>query len=140
MEVECPNCKVKVTVKIMTKIKTKKTPQPNVHTLARALTLPPENQEEAPYEIRDSVGLLISAYKMQLGFNPADRKWDEVNYARSKPPAISLLQFFDNDYKRAKDCLVEISEFFKSKGLAWSINAVLKHAPEWRKQNVATKN
>lgn len=137
MEIECPSCEKPIVLVLKVKIKRERPKELDIHLLKNPVYLPPVNEGEMAYEIKDTIGLLIACYKAQQGFHPADRKWDQANYARFKTVAKSLLDFFDNSYLKAKEALVEISEEFKKEGLAWTLETVLRYAPNWRKQNVA---
>lgn len=135
MEIVCPSCEAPIEVRMELKIKRERPRELNRYLLKNPVYLPPLNATDPAYVIKDTLGLIIACYKAQSGFNPADRKWDQANYARFKLVAKTFLAFFDNSYPEAKEALIDISEEFKKKGLAWTLETVLKYAPTWRKQN-----
>lgn len=76
---------------------------------------------------------VVLTYKIVSGYDKEDKLWDKINFARCTKTAKSLIEFVGGDWHMAADCIQDIYEKLNSKGFTVTIETVLKHAAEWKK-------
>jgi len=91
---------------------------------------PLKNVEE--YQTKSLEQKIVVAYKMLKGFNQDDREWDKLNFGRYMKSAKQLSTYFKGDWDTLKKCLISKSEDFNNAHLSWTLETVVKHAPDWK--------
>ncbi len=90
------------------------------------------NQELPKKVNRDDLMKIVYVFKMCQGVEKEDKGWDRVYFPRFSKPAKELLQLL-GDWKAAADCVQEIYEKYTSLGFTVTMETIIKHATEWRK-------
>lgn len=75
---------------------------------------------------------VVLCYKEITGYSKEDKSWDKLNFARCSKTAKALIEFMGN-WKDAADCIQDVYEKLTAKGLTVTIETVIKHASEWKK-------
>lgn len=90
-----------------------------------------QNGHKATKEPND-VHRIVNAWKLLTGYGLEDKPWDRLNFARCSGSAKKLLDFIGN-WGDTVDCLQDVYEKLNSKGLTVTIETVVKHAADWKK-------
>jgi len=93
----------------------------------------PEPEPKA-YVLDTPLQKVVCGYKMIQGFAKEDKIWDKAHYARCVKPAKILLEFFEGDYIKAVDCIEDLSNELKAKGLSWTLETIVKHSANYKLQ------
>lgn len=74
----------------------------------------------------------IRVFKVCQGVDVGDKVWDREFFSRYSRAAKSLLNLL-GDWRTAGNCIQDVYERLTSKGLTVTMETVIKHAVEWRK-------
>lgn len=88
-------------------------------------------EEKAKKPLTD-VQKVVLVYKMASGYPKEDAGWDRVNFARCAKSAKILIEFLGS-WENAADCIQEVYEKLSSKGLTLTIETIVKHASDWKR-------
>lgn len=86
----------------------------------------PVPREETP------LAKLLTAVKILQGAED-DPEWNRVYFARYARPGTDLLRFFGGDWKMAGNCLEDIVDWLNRIQKTWTLETIIKHAPEWKR-------
>mgnify|MGYP001581355564 FL=1 len=92
-------------------------------------SMPSKEQE---YKAVSPLQKCMVGWKLVIGVPKHDREWDDLNWDRTKEPIRDLISFFRGDLKQTIDCMQDVVEYLKSKGLSYSITTIKKFAYQWR--------
>lgn len=95
---------------------------------------PPALIPKEPKPLTD-VQRIVTAWKMLTGYPKEDSSWDKLNFARCSKSAKSLLEFI-GDPGNVIDCMQDIYEKLNGKGLTVTIETIVKHASDWKKDRM----
>ena len=97
----------------------------------------PTPTEPKPYEVKTTMQKLTCGWKVLCGVEHDDRDWDRLNYSRARKSLTEILAVFAGDHVMALDCLQDIVEELKKKGLEFSLErAVKSRVIEWKNRNL----
>lgn len=77
---------------------------------------------------------IVLSFKEASGYPVDDKAWDSLNFSRCSKPAKSLLDFF-GAAEDAAACVRGLSEEFTKKNLAFTLETIVKHASNWKRDN-----
>lgn len=78
---------------------------------------------------------IVIGFKMIQGYPKDDKAWDKLNFSRCSRSAKALLDFLGG-WKLAVDCSQDIYERLTGKGLTVTLETIIKHAAEWKKDQM----
>lgn len=90
------------------------------------------NQEIQKKVEREDLRKVVTVFKMVTGYDKEDKAWDRLYFSRYMKPAKQLLEFMGN-WRDAGDCIQDIYERFTAEGLTVTLETIIKHAAEWKK-------
>ncbi len=91
-------------------------------------------QEPKAYVIDTPLKKVVCGFKIVSGFAKDDRSWDKAHFARASKSAKILLDFFGGDYVKAVDCIEDLANELKAKGLSWTLETIVKHCANYKLQ------
>lgn len=96
--------------------------------------------EPKPYKPPTTpLACLLVGIKVLQGYAPDDRAWDAGMFGRYSKPASELLKFFEGDWKEALKTSEAMVNDFKSKGLSWTVETLVRHAPAWKNKDASPR-
>ena len=114
MRVDCPNCGVRLKIKI--------------EQIENMLPLTTE-QKETKKLYKFKVDKILGAYRILKDY----KEVGPLFFSRNTKEAQNLLREFKENVDNAVDCLFETGNALKSKNLEWNLSTIIKRIPEWRK-------
>ncbi len=113
-------------------VKDKKSEVRSQKTDKDSIGVPPNPASlKTPKEL-NSIQKVVTAFKIVSGYQKEDPAWDKINFARCSKSAKSLLDFLGS-WEGAVDCVQDVYEKFNAKGLTVTLETVVKHASDWKK-------
>ena len=92
------------------------------------------DQEPKAYLIDTPLKKVVCGFKIVSGFAKDDRAWDKAHFRRASKSAKELLDFFDGDPIKAVDCIEDLANELKGKGLSWTLETIVKHSANYKIQ------
>ncbi len=77
---------------------------------------------------------VVTIFKLCQGVDQDDKGWDKVFFPRYARPAKDLIALLGS-WRAAGDCIQDVYERLTQKGLTVTLETVIKHATEWRRDN-----
>jgi hypothetical protein len=102
-----------------------------VETAPQVVDKPVNNSNDKDKPLTE-IQKVVLVYKLASGHPKDDAGWDKLNFARCAKSAKALIEYFGK-WEDAADCVQEVYEKLTSKGLSVTIETVVKHASEWKK-------
>jgi len=95
--------------------------------------------EKKPYVLRKEPDCqLVYVYKVRSGYAIDDRAWDgdkeKGDFGRHRKTAQKLLAFFEGNIEEASLCIEALADYFVSKKLAWSFEAIERNKADYKRQ------
>jgi len=78
---------------------------------------------------------IVTAYKLLEGTPRDDKNWDKVYFPRYSKQAKDLLTLL-GDYRTAIICMESVAEKLQSLNRSYTFETIVKHAAEWKKDNL----
>lgn len=96
--------------------------------------------EDKPYRYPTAPhALVVSCYKVLLGFKQEDRDWDDRNFDRFSKTAVKLLHIreFQNSWERVADYMDSFAQDYRKKGIPFTMETMYKNYDVWRLEHGA---
>lgn len=97
-------------------------------------TPPPNTSFKEPKDLTE-LQKVVTAFKIVSGVEKHDAAWDRLYFPRNSKSAKALIDFLGT-WQDAADCIQDIYEKFSSKGLTVTLETVVKHASDWKKDKL----
>lgn len=93
-----------------------------------------KDQKKEPKPLTD-IQKVVTVFKLAQGVEKNDTDWDKVYFGRFTKPAKDLL-LITGGWPNAGNCVQDVYERLTAKGLTVTLDTILRHATEWRKDNL----
>jgi hypothetical protein len=87
--------------------------------------------KDSPQELTP-VQQAVRGWKVISGFELEDREWDRLYFKRTAASVKRLIDFLGS-WEAAVDCIEDVYKRFTEKGLTVTVETVVKHAADWKK-------
>lgn len=77
---------------------------------------------------------VVKAYFIKKEYKDKWEDWCKIYFRRYCKPAKQLIDYF-KDYKKAVDCIDDLGSFYDKKDLTWTLDTIVKNAPDWKLKN-----
>ncbi len=93
-----------------------------------------KNGEGAGAPPMSDIQKVVTVFKLCQGVDQNDKAWDKIYFGRFAKPAKELIVLLGS-WRAAGDCIQDVYEKLTGKGLTVTLETVIKHATEWRRDN-----
>lgn len=94
-----------------------------------------QKRKREPVVLPEPLRNLLLCFKATQGYESSHAEWDRVCIKRYANDAADLLALFDGNWKLAVQCIAEVGGRLSDIQRSWTLDTIIKHAPEWRSQN-----
>lgn len=93
-------------------------------------------KQELPIKAdREDIRKVVTVFKMVTGYDKDDKDWDKLFYPRYVKPAKQLIQFLGS-WEWSADCIQDIYEKFSDQGFMVTMETIIKHSADWKKDKL----